>query len=146
MPRSNQLTSYEFSDGQFILIQGETAQSQKLVIIITMELNNKMLFHLPPASIQVQSHIDERQKSNSDTMDQVQHQQSVRCSTDIVEQQLRDSYVDNDIENRHNDDSFLSELIPAVQNYSAVWDNTTRSYRDLHKKPVMEKYGITTAM
>ena len=140
MPSSNQLTSYDFSDGQFILIQAGMAQSQ------ISNNNNKMPFHLPPASIQVQSHIDERQKSNSDTMDQVQHQQSVQCLTDIVEQQLRVSYVDNDVENRHNDDRFLSELISTVQNYPTVWDITTRSYQDLHKKPVMGKYSITTTM
>ena len=44
-----------------------------------------MLFHLPPASVQVQSNNDEKQKSNNDTMDQVQQQQSL---IDVVEKQL----------------------------------------------------------
>ena len=87
--------------------------------------NNKMPFHLPPASIQVQSDNDKGQKSNGDTMDQVQEQQSVQSA---VEQQPRRKNV----ENRHSDNSFLSELMSTVQNCTVVWDNTTRSYRDLH--------------
>ena len=51
-----------------------------------------------------------------------------------VEQQPCNSNVDNELENRHNDNSFLSELISTVQKYPAIWDITTRSYRDLHKK------------
>ena len=45
---------------------------------------------------------------------------------DTVEQQPCNSNVDNELENRHNDNSFLSELISTVQNYPAVWDIATR--------------------
>ena len=58
-----------------------------------------------------------------DTMDQVQGQQSVQS---VVEQQPRNSNVDNDVENRHSDKSFLSELMSTVQNYTAVLDITTK--------------------
>lgn len=50
--------------------------------------------------------------------------------------------VGNDEEKRHNDSSFLSGLISTVQNYLAVWEITTRSYRDLNKKPVMKNIAL----
>ena len=128
MSSSNQLRSYLFSDGKLISIQAEMAQRQ------ISNNDNNMLFHLPPASFQVQSNTDEKQKNNNDTMDQLKQQQSVQSLMDTVEQQPCNSNVDNELENRHNDNSFLSELISTVQNYPAVWDITTRSYRDLHKK------------
>ena len=37
---------------------------------------------------------------------------------DIVEQQPCNSNIDNDIENKHNNNSFLLELMSTVQNYS----------------------------
>ena len=60
---SNQLTSHASSDGKLIPIQAEITQSQ--VSNKKNNNNNNMLFHLPPASIQVQSNIDEKQKSNN---------------------------------------------------------------------------------
>lgn len=53
---------------------------------------------------------------------------------DIKDQQPGNTNVDHEVENRHNDNSFLSELISTVQNYPAVWDITIKSYRDLHKE------------
>ena len=91
------------SDRKLISIQAEMAQSH-------ISNNNKMLFHLPLAPIQVQSNNDEKQKSNNDTMDMVQQEQSVQSLTDIVEQQPCNINVYNDVENRHNDNSFLSEF------------------------------------
>ena len=79
---SNQLTLHASSDGKLIPIQAKITQSQ---VSNNNNNNNNMLFHLPPASIQVQSNIDEKQKSNNDTMDQVQQQQSLM---DVVEKQL----------------------------------------------------------
>ena len=67
--------------------------------------SNNMLFHFPPASIQGQSNNDEKQKNDN---------------------------KNNQEWNKHTDNSSLSELMLAVQNYPAVWDITTRSYRDLH--------------
>ena len=78
---SNQLTLHASSDGKLIPIQAKITQSQ----VSNNNNNNNMLFHLPPASIHVQSNIDEKQKSNNDTMDQVQQQQSLM---DVVEKQL----------------------------------------------------------
>ena len=77
MLSSSQLRSYAFSDGKLIPIHAEMTQSQ-----VSNNNNNNMLFHLPPASIQVRSNNDVKQKSNNDTMDQVQQQQSLM---DIVE-------------------------------------------------------------
>ena len=37
---------------------------------------------------------------------------------DIMEQQPCNSNIDNDIENKHNNNSFLLELMSTVQNYS----------------------------
>lgn len=65
---------------------------------------------MPLAPIQVQSNNDEKQKSNNDTMDMVQQEQSVQSLTDIVEQQPCNINVYNDVENRHNDNSFLLEF------------------------------------
>ena len=67
-------------------------------------------------------------------MDQIHQQQSVQSLMDIAEQQPGNGNADNDLENRHNDNSFLLELMSTVQNYPAVRDITTRLYRDLHKK------------
>ena len=78
-----------FSNEKLIPIQTEVAKSQ-----ISNNNNNNnndnnnnnMLFDLPAASFQVQSNNDEKQKSNKNTMDQVQQQQSVQYLMDIVEQ------------------------------------------------------------
>ena len=128
MTSSNQLTSYVFSDRKLIPMQAEMAQSQ------ISDNNNTMFFHLSPASIQVQSNNDKKQKSNNETTDQIHQQQSVQSLTDIAEQQPGNSNADNDLENSHNDNSFLLDLMSTVQNYPAVRDITTRFYRDLHKK------------
>ena len=128
MTSSNQLTSYVFSDRKLIPMQAEMAQSQ------ISDNNNSMFFHLSPASIQVQSNNDKKQKSNNETTDQIHQQQSVQSLMDIAEQQPGNGNADNDLENRHNDNSFLLELMSTVQNYPAVRDITTRLYRDLHKK------------
>ena len=112
MSSSNQLTLYVFSDGKLIPIQEEMAQSQ------IGDNNNIRLFQSPPALIQVQSNNNEKQKSNNDTMDQVQ-EQSLQSLMHIL-----DNDVDNDVENRHNYNSFLSELVLTAQNYPAVWDIT----------------------
>ena len=83
---------YVFSDEKLIPIQTEVAKSQ-----ISNNNNNNnnnnndnnnnnMLFDLPAASFQVQSNNDEKQKSNKNTMDQVQQQQSVQYLMNIVEQ------------------------------------------------------------
>ena len=71
MSSSNRMIFYVFSDGKLIQIRAEIAQSQ------ISDDNNNMLFHFPAASVQVQSNNDEKQKSNDDTTDQVQHQQSI---------------------------------------------------------------------
>ena len=97
MASSNQLRSYVFSYGKLILIQAEMTQSQ------ISNNDNNMLFHLLPASFQVQSNNDKKQKSNNETMDQIKQQQSVQSSMDTVEQQPCISNVDNELENRHND-------------------------------------------
>ena len=62
---------------------------------------------MPPASIQVQSNNDEKQKSNDDIMYQVQQQQSVQFLMDIVEEQPSISNGDNDEDNRLNHNSVL---------------------------------------
>ena len=62
---------------------------------------------MPPASIQVQSNNDEKQKSNDDIMYQVQQQQSVQFLMDIVEEQPSISNGDNDEDNRLNNNSVL---------------------------------------
>ena len=114
MSSSNQLRSYVFSDGKLIPIQAEMAQRQ------ISNNDNNMLFHLPPASIQVQSNNDEKQKNNNDTMDQLTQQQSVQSLIGHCRVAAFNSNVDNELENRHNDSSFLSELISTAQNYPAV--------------------------
>ena len=53
-----------------------------------------MLFYLPPASFQVQSNNDEKQKANNDTMDQVQQQQYLM---EVLEKQLCNNNADNDV-------------------------------------------------
>ena len=75
-------------------------------------------------------------------MDQGQQQQSGQSLVDIVWQQPLNSSVENDEENRHNDSSFLSELISTVQNYPSVMEITTRSFQDLNKKPVMKNIAL----
>ena len=72
MSSSNRMIFYIFSDGKLIQIRAEIAQSQ-----ISDDDNNNMLFHFPAAPVQVQSNNYEKQKSNDDTTDQVQHQQSI---------------------------------------------------------------------
>ena len=62
---SNQLMSCAFSDGKLIPTQEEIAKSQ------VSNNNDNMLFHLPPASFQVQWKNDEKQTSNNYTMDQI---------------------------------------------------------------------------
>lgn len=69
---------------------------------------------MPPASIQAQSNNYEKQMSNNNSMDQVQQKQSVQSLIDIVEHQPCNSNADNDVENRHNHNSFLSELISTI--------------------------------
>ena len=88
---------------------------------------------MPPASIQQQSNIDEKQKNNDDIMYQVQQQQSVHALMDIFEQQPSISNGDNDVDNRFNKNSVLSDLVSTAQCYPAVWDITTQNYQDLHK-------------
>ena len=78
---SSSKTLYVFSDGKFIAIQVEMAHGQ------ISNINNNILFHRSPAPIQVQSNNDEKQKSNNDTMDQVQQKHSVQSLMDIAEQQ-----------------------------------------------------------
>ena len=129
MSSSNRMMFYVFSDGKLIQIRAEIAQSQ------ISDGNNNMLFHFPPAPVQVQSNNYEKQKSNDDTTDQLQQHQSVQSLIKIVEQQPCNSTVDNNVENRYNENSFLLELVSTVQNYPAVWNITTRSYRDLNTKP-----------
>ena len=75
-------------------------------------------------------------------MDQGQQQQSGQSLVDIVWQQPLNSSVENDEENRHNDSSFLSELISTVQNYPSVMEITTRNFQDLNKKPVMKNIAL----
>ena len=75
-------------------------------------------------------------------MDQGQQQQSGQSLVDTVWQQPLNSSVENDEENRHNDSSFLSELISTVQNYPSVMEITTRSFQDLNKKPVMKNIAL----
>ena len=62
---------------------------------------------MPPASIQVQSNNDQKQKSNDDIMYQVQQQQSVQSLMDIVEEQRSISNGYNDEDNRFNNNSVL---------------------------------------
>ena len=62
---------------------------------------------MPPASIQVQSNDDEKQKSNDDIMYLVQQQQSVQFLMDIVDEQPSISNADNDKDNRLNNNSVL---------------------------------------
>ena len=62
---------------------------------------------MPPASIQVQSNDDEKQKSNDDIMYLVQQQQSVQFLMDIVDEQPSISNADNDKDNRLNSNSVL---------------------------------------
>ena len=62
---------------------------------------------MPPASIQVQSNNDEKQKSNDGIMYQVQQQQSVQSLMDIVEEQRSISNGYNDEDNRLNNNSVL---------------------------------------
>ena len=81
---SSQLRSYVFSDGKLIPIRAEMAQRQ------ISNNDNNMLFHLPSASIQVQLSNDEKQKNSNNT----------------VKQHPCNSNVDNELENRHNDNSF----------------------------------------
>ena len=83
---SDQLTQYVFSDEKLISIQTEVAKSQISNNNNNNNNNNNMLFDLPAASFQVQSNNDEKQKSNKNTMDQVQQQQSVQYLMNIVEQ------------------------------------------------------------
>ena len=78
---SSSQTLYVFGDGKFIPIQVEMAHGQ------VSNINNNILFHRSPAPIQVQSNNDEKQKSNNDTMDQVQQKHSVQSLMDIAEQQ-----------------------------------------------------------
>ena len=42
--------------------------------------------------------------------------------------------------------TFLSKLIPTEQNYHALWNITKRSYQDLDKITVLEKYSIRITM
>ena len=78
---------YVFSDEKLIPIQTEVAKSQISNNNNNNDNNNNnMLFDLPAASFQVQSNNDEKQKSNKNTMDQVQQQQSVQYLMNIVEQ------------------------------------------------------------
>ena len=114
MLSSNQLRSYAFNDGKLIPIHAKMIQSQ------VSYNNNNMLFHLRPASIEDQSNNDVKQKSNNETMDQVQQQQSLM---DIVEKPLCNSNANNDVENRDNNNSFLSELISTGKNYAAGHHN-----------------------
>ena len=62
---SNQLMSCAFSNGKLIPTQKEIAKIQ------VTKNNDNILFHLPPASFQVQSNNDEKQSSNNNAMDQV---------------------------------------------------------------------------
>ena len=62
---------------------------------------------MPPASIQVQSNDDEKQKSNDDIMYLVQQQQSVQFLMDIVDEQPSISNADNDKDNRLNNNGVL---------------------------------------
>ena len=62
---------------------------------------------MPPASIQVQSNDDEKQKSNDGIMYLVQQQQSVQFLMDIVDEQPSISNADNDKDNRLNNNSVL---------------------------------------
>ena len=66
-----------------------------------------MTYSLPPASIQVQSNDDEKQKSNDDIMYLVQQQQSVQFLMDIVDEQPSISNADNDKDNKLNNNSVL---------------------------------------
>ena len=66
-------------------------------------------------------------------MYQVQQQQSVHALMDIFEQQPSISNGDNDLDNRFNKNSVLSDLVSTAQCYPAVWDITTQNYQDLHK-------------
>ena len=59
---------------------------------------------MPPASIQVQSNDDEKQKSNDDIMYLVQQQQSVQF---LIDEQPSISNADNDKDNRLNNNSVL---------------------------------------
>ena len=81
MKMSSIQTLHVFTDGKCIPIQVEMAHGQ------VSNINNNILFHRSPAPIQVQSNNDEKQKSNNDTMDQVQQKHSVQSLMDIAEQQ-----------------------------------------------------------
>ena len=111
MSNNNQLTFSAFSDEKLIPIQAEMTQGQ------ISNNNNIMLFHFPLASIHVQPNNDEKQNSNNDTMNQVQQQQSIQSLMDIVKYQPCTSNADNDVKNKHNDNSFLSELVSTAQSY-----------------------------
>ena len=108
-----------FCDGKLIPIDTER-QSQLS--------NNNMLFHLPPTSIQVQSNNDEKQKSNSNTIDQVQQQQPVLSLMDIVEQKPCNNKVYNDVQNRHNDNKLVMNCTKITLQYGTSQHKVIETY------------------
>ena len=87
-----------------------------------------MLFHLPPTSIQVQSNNDEKQKSNSNTIDQVQQQQPVLSLMDIVEQKPCNNKVYNDVQNRHNDNKLVMNCTKITLQYGTSQHKVIETY------------------
>ena len=65
---------------------------------------------------------------------------------EVLEQQPCISNADTDLKNKYNDNTFLSKSISTEQNYPALWNITKRSYQDLDKITVLEKYSIIITM